>query len=544
MLEITLDAPALGFSPETEKLLEHLKDNAVKLRLDGNLYHNYPIYRGLDDDGTPVRADILLVSRNHGLVILGVSQASDAETASLDLLRASDLEAELTGRLLKVRSLRGQGLLKVPIASTVYAPAAEPSRTTPLKCTLESIDDFLSTREASPLAAEHYSSVISAIEGSQGLRRTKARHVSTDKKPSKGKTASSLETEIARYDADQRNVALVPLHGLTRVRGIAGSGKTIVLAQKAAITHMTDPDAEILVTFQTKSLYQLIKRLITRFYRQMDESDPNWNRLHILHAWGGRSEDGVYYRACAATGVASLSYGEAARHRASGPFDYACDMLLKAAGERIQPTYDYIFLDEGQDFAPSFFRLCRLLARDDRFAFAYDEFQNIFQPSVPTIESLFGSSPELHRDLVLKRCYRNPREILVVSHAIGLGVYARHRGPVQMLENEEHWESVGYEVSKGKLSPGSEVTITRPTENSPISISEMYPPTEMVIAKTFSTLDEEADFVVEKIRKDVLEENLRCDDIAIVCADDRSNRAYAMRIEELLLSSDLSLIHI
>ncbi len=79
------------------------------------------------------------------------------------------------------------------------------------------------------------------------------------------------------------------LDGPQRVRGLAGSGKTVVLAMKAALTHLRYPDAIILYTFYTKNLYQHIQRLITRFYRQFDDRDPNWSNLRIMHAWGGGS---------------------------------------------------------------------------------------------------------------------------------------------------------------------------------------------------------------------------------------------------------------
>ena len=76
---------------------------------------------------------------------------------------------------------------------------------------------------------------------------------------------------------------------------MAGSGKTVVLAMKAAQLHINNPEEKILYTFYTKSLYDQVKRLITRFYRMTQDHDPNWENLHILHAWGGINQPGVYY---------------------------------------------------------------------------------------------------------------------------------------------------------------------------------------------------------------------------------------------------------
>ena len=85
--------------------------------------------------------------------------------------------------------------------------------------------------------------------------------------------------------------------------------KTVVLAMKAALTHLRHPKASIAFTFHTKSLYQHVRRLITRFYRQYNDQDPDWDRLHVLHAWGGRSTPGIYYNACLAAGVSPMTFG-------------------------------------------------------------------------------------------------------------------------------------------------------------------------------------------------------------------------------------------
>ncbi len=60
-------------------------------------------------------------------------------------------------------------------------------------------------------------------------------------------------------------------------------------------------------TFHTKSLYQHVQRLITRFYRQFDERDPDWSKLKILHGWGGSRVEGVYSYAADQHGVPPLN---------------------------------------------------------------------------------------------------------------------------------------------------------------------------------------------------------------------------------------------
>src|SRR4029077_16131645 len=138
----------------------------------------------------------------------------------------------------------------------------------------------------------------SIIEGAKALTRPRAREIPSDRAVPKAHILAALEAEIANFDAEQRKAAITVLAGPQRIRGLAGTGKTIVLAMKAAQIHLNEPKQTVLYTFYTKSLYDLIKRLITRFYRHYKDSDPDWERVKILHAWGGANVAGVYQRAC------------------------------------------------------------------------------------------------------------------------------------------------------------------------------------------------------------------------------------------------------
>ena len=62
-----------------------------------------------------------------------------------------------------------------------------------------------------------------------------------------------------------RKAAFEIPEGPQRIRGLAGSGKTVVLALKAAYLHSQHPDWNIAVTFYTRSLSQQYKDMITNF---------------------------------------------------------------------------------------------------------------------------------------------------------------------------------------------------------------------------------------------------------------------------------------
>ncbi len=322
---------------------------------------------------------------------------------------------------------------------------------------------------------------------------------------------------------------------------------------KAAQLHLDDSRKRILYTFHTKSLYDLIKRLITRFYRHYKDADPNWEHVQVLHAWGGVNLAGVYHKACIDNGVTPLRWQDA-QNRAD-PFNYVCaDLLARTA---IKPAYDDILIDEAQDLPETFFRLCFELTPGDRdsknIVWAYDELQNIFNVKVRSPRELFGMDKNgeplidlerasarlpqyLSNDVVLRKSYRNPKEILVTAHALGFGLYSKQI--VQMLENEEHWKDVGYEVIKGDFRTGSHTVIVRPEENSPLSLSQRQSKDEIIQCFTAQSAEKEVEWVVRQIST-FLDDGLRPEEILIVSLDDRNARDYFNGIQHALLKRNV-----
>ena len=81
-------------------------------------------------------------------------------------------------------------------------------------------------------------------------------------KSSEGYILSTLEKQIATFDYKQKLAALTIVDGPQRIRGMAGSGKTVVLAMKAAQLHINNPE-------EKNSLYILYKI----FIRSSKETD-------------------------------------------------------------------------------------------------------------------------------------------------------------------------------------------------------------------------------------------------------------------------------
>ena len=533
--KLTSDQAAIDF-------VNFLNEAQGILHLDeAELYYNFPILKDLDDN--VVISKFLLVSPWHGVITIATTNNTRYQSAETEIKRLDeDLEnvfSLLYSRLIRNKSLRiNKTSLAFEARTLIYAPFLEKTEgivtDSILAISRHQLEKGLDEAASFPVDNQVFTELVATIEGAKGLLRPRSRIVPPDNPSSKAILANGVESEIASFDQRQKQGAMVVLDGLQRIRGLAGSGKTVVLAMKAALTHLRNPEATILYTFHTRSLYQHIQRLITRFYRQFDDKDPDWKQLQIVHAWGGRNTAGVYYNACVQNGFQPLTFTQALA-LSSSPFDYACKDFVETI--RPNPSYDYVFIDEGQDFPASFIQLCIGLAKENRVVFAYDDLQTIFQAKTPSLTDIVGKDAqdhplvELTEDIVLYKCYRNPRVILVCAHALGFGIY----GPkiVQMLENKEQWEDIGYKVTQEKFIEGEKTTIERPYNNSLSYLSEHQLPSDLIKTNVYSTYQEEVNGVVNDVVKDI-NDGLRPDDILIIVADDRTIKAYTTAITNKL----------
>jgi superfamily I DNA and RNA helicase len=525
---------AYSSNAQVFSLINYLNSNEGDLDLiESNLYFDFPVFK--DFDGDLILTQVLILSIKHGIILISFSDESEAKAIAKNesLLKSIEqLHSTIFSRLLRNRVLRGSKTeLSFPINSIIYNDKlSHDSEVQEITCisNFSGLKTFLKGIKTKAINSELYLELVSTIEGAKGMMKPKERPNTEDKL--KGYVVTQIEKEINSFDEYQKRGFVNEIQGPERIRGLAGSGKTVVLALKAAITHLRYPDAAIVYTFYTKSLYQHIQRLITRFYRQYDDRDPDWNKLKIIHAWGNSSNSGVYYEACEANQLPFLSLDIAKIRDPRSPFGYACDELLK---KPIEKLYDFIFIDEGQDFPETFIKLCLRLCRKGRIVWAYDELQTIFQAKTPKIESVLSGTDYvgLEQDIILYKCYRNPREVLVTAHAIGFGIY----GPkiVQMIEGKEYWSDIGYKVVEGNFKEGQKMVIERPKENSLEVISDHFKKDDIIKFKANADYESEIQYCVENIINDI-ELGLLPEDILVVVVDDRNAKEYLYDIQKEL----------
>lgn len=97
----------------------------------------------------------------------------------------------------------------------------------------------------------------------------------------------------------------------TRIRGLVGSGKTILLVKKMAYMHYKYRDKTMAYVFYTKSLKQYIENLFKRFYKDFEKyQEPDMDKIKILYSWGGSEIDGFYSLICKENECASKRWGD------------------------------------------------------------------------------------------------------------------------------------------------------------------------------------------------------------------------------------------
>ena len=509
----------------TDALIDDLLDSDI----EGELLVGYPIMASPDGR---YAIDALLISRTHGLVSFDLVEGMELGDYEE---RQDDAFNKLRARLLTHRELVRNRELQPPIKTATYAPALSSS---------SSRDDYLLldrsnvTSEIQALvweggSQELYERTLSALQSISAIRQTGGSRQGS----SPGSRADKLrrvEESISTLDRLQSKAVIETVDGVQRIRGLAGSGKTIILALKAAYLHAQHPEWRMAVTFNTRSLKTHFRRLINNFSIEQTGEEPNWDQLRIINSWGapgGQDRDGIYHEFCHENDVEYLDFNSAKSQ--FGFADAFEGAVSTALGEVKDPKrlYDAILVDEAQDFSPAFLRMCYEVLREPRrLVYAYDELQNLNNAGLPSPADIFGTDgkgrPKVtfdspSSDVILEKCYRNSRPVLVSAHGLGFGIYrespsTERSGLVQMFGEPSLWEEIGYEVKSGRLELGHHVRLARTPDSSPRFLEDHSPLEDLVQFVSFNSQRTQAEWVAEQVEQDLGSGQLRHSDIVVI----------------------------
>ena len=522
----------------------------LDLHLDGSLYIGYPVLATADES---VTVDALLVTLQHGLVaFLFDDISSESQSQEDHWQRCEDLQNQLfvavENNLRRHESLRRGRRLAVDIQTVTVVPTGEtaPESLEGEYADLNGVSELVS--KFPPLDEETFKPLQAALQRVSTIKAPKRRN-KISSSSSRGAAIREIESEIANLDQWQKKAAIESPEGPQRIRGLAGSGKTIVLALKAAYLHAENPDWSIAVTFSSQALYQQFEDLVRRFSFEHSNNEPNWENIRILHAWGGRGRAGLYQQIAINCGVIPRNYlyGRSmyGRDRA---LEGVCNEFLSATANMSKdPMFDAVLIDEAQDLPASFFQMVYKTVDDPkRIIWAYDELQQLSEMGMPTVADLFGkdhdgqpnvtlvnSENTPQQDIVLPICYRNTPWALTLAHGLGLGT-ARKDGLVQSFDDPSQWTDVGYRIVEGELQRGSPVTLERAPDSYPSYFNEVLDKDDAVETLVFADAEHQARWVAQSVKRNIEQDELEHDDILIVLPDAYTARSQAALVLEAL----------
>lgn len=302
-------------------------------------------------------------------------------------------------------------------------------------------------------------------------------------------------------------------NSLIKIQGLAGTGKTELLLHKLRETYVNEKESRIVFTCHNKVLAQDMSNRIPKFFNFMKVDEQiEWNkRLWVFSSWGSHNypSSGMYSYIC------NFYNLEFRRYSYCNTFENVCKMALDELKQReeVEKCFDYVFIDESQDFSDSFVELCRLVT-SKKVYLAGDIFQNVFDSEV---------NEAINCDYLLNKCYRTDPRTLMFAHAVGMGLY---EVPVIRWLEDIGWKSCGYEYER----KDSEMILRR-TPLRRFEDLETVGVNSIVIKKTSEeTITDRVIECMEEIRKN--NSTVNPNDIAIVFT---SNTKLNYRIADELV---------
>jgi superfamily I DNA and RNA helicase len=313
-----------------------------------------------------------------------------------------------------------------------------------------------------------------------------------------------------------QNIIERELKGVQRIRGIAGTGKTIILCHRAAYLHKIHPEWKIALVFFTKSLYDMVETTLQE--TAIEYYDLKWNpqnqesNLRVMHAWGSEDKPGFF--SILRKEIDPGSPNNFDIKNIQDKFSKICQVFLQR-NPNFDPFWDVVLLDEAQDILtdnqdllyneaqPAFWLIYHNIKPINqnnkairRLVFAYDEYQTLGTIKIPSASEVFGKKPEysnlfskgLGDPISLDICYRTPLPTLLAAQGIGMGLY-RESGMITTITTVAEWEELGYSVEMtGKKfdTKGNVITLSRTYENTknPLSIIWTKPIIEFKLYET------------------------------------------------------------
>ncbi len=248
-----------------------------------------------------------------------------------------------------------------------------------------------------------------------------------------------VKKNILLFDGEQTRFIYKEFNKKTvAIQGLSGTGKTELLLHKLKEIYTKEEQSKIFFTCHNIALANNLKDRIPNFFNFMRvEKQIEWNkRLWVSHAWGSRNNpnSGLYSYLCDFYNVNFLRFS----YHGTGYEQIFTQILetVNAIDEKdFKFAFDYILIDERQDFPGVFFELCEKIAKNKVYI-AGDIFQDIYENT---------NNTELEVDIVLNRCYRTDPRTLMFAHGVGIGLFEKKK---LNWFTDTYWNAIGYNLER------------------------------------------------------------------------------------------------
>lgn len=198
---------------------------------------------------------------------------------------------------------------------------------------------------------------------------------------------------VKALSVEQEKVAKNIGEGHRILKGVAGSGKSVVLSCRAKYLQQTNPEWKILVICFNLNLLNQLKLNI------LNENSPS--NITITHFHGL---------------VKKITQANLKKYPDEDQSQYnerIGRLLIDYINENSTEKYQAILIDEGQDLSDDWVRgITNLIDPEtNSILFCYDPAQNVFGRKRPNWKSV-GLTVQGKKPTELKECYRNTKEIL------------------------------------------------------------------------------------------------------------------------------------
>ena len=247
-----------------------------------------------------------------------------------------------------------------------------------------------------------------------------------------------VKKNIILFDGEQTRFIFKKFTKKTvSIQGLSGTGKTELLLHKLKELYTGSEDSKIFFTCHNRALANTLRERIPEFFNFMKvEKQIEWNkRLFVDRAWGSERifSSGLYSYICNFYNIQFIRFSWTTNYEKI--FNEALEQIKHIPEEEFEYAFDYVLIDERQDFPTILFDLCEKITKHKVFV-AGDVFQDIFENT---------NEDELEVDVILNKCYRTDPRTLMFSHAIGMGLFEKNK---YNWLTDKQWEAVGYTIDR------------------------------------------------------------------------------------------------